>query len=224
MAPGESVGPGFDVAHLRVQIRIAEQRLEQLDDFERRWQIFERRLSSVLEEREQRRLSYWGPTLAGRLKNAEDARLDLASRASTILPDCREPLAKLLRTSIQTDSPDLWELIGDVLVDEDGEVLVPADWDGPAYAVSARQFEITSQQARAEIARHRHELKAQIQNFRAMLDEAQAARIPAAVPAGGQAGVWSRVHRWIVREAHERGPLWALIGFLVTVLLGVLAL
>jgi hypothetical protein len=27
-----------------------------------------------------------------------------------------------------------------------------------------------------------------------------------------------------VREAHERGPLWALIGFLVTVLLGVLAL
>ncbi len=167
----------FSVANLRVQIRIAEQALEELTDFERRWARFERVLGATLSASEKGRLSLWGPKLADGLESADDARLDLASRQPALFPDCRDPLAKFLRTGVRTFSPALWDLIGETYVDEDGNVvLVPIDDDGnEIYEVSVRRFEINALEARAEIARHRHELEAQIRKQRTMLEEAERA-------------------------------------------------
>lgn len=231
-------GERFDVAKLRVEVRLAEKRLEQLDDFERRWNVFERRLSGILVECERRRLKYWGPALAGRIRNAEDSRLDLASRAPTVLPDCQGPLNKLLRTSLRTDSSDLWELIGveyeyTETEPHDDEELYEGDLDdeeledearieeGPFYVPSARQFEITAEQARAEIARHQHHLKAQITNLQTMLEEAQSAAADEHqrnVEDAGRTDVTaSRAERFWDRYGRE-----IVIGVIVTVIGGVL--
>ncbi len=169
-------GQRFDVANLRVQIRIAEQLRERLNDYEQRWDRFVLMMRAILDACERGRLSLWGPKLADGLKNAEDARLDLASRQPTLFPDCRDPLAKFLHTSVRTFSPALWELIGDAVVDDDGKTLVPVDDDGELiYDVSLRRFEINAEEARAEIARHRHDVEAQVRKQRTMLEEAERA-------------------------------------------------
>src|SRR6266550_963741 len=167
----------FSVANLRVQIRISEQVLEGLTDFERRWDRFVLVLGATLDACEKGRLSFWGPKLADGLEAADDARLDLASRQPALFPDCRDPLAKFLRTGVRTFSPALWDLIGETYVDEDGnDVLVPVDDDGnEIYEVNVRRFEINALEAKAEIARHRHEVEAQIRKQRTMLEEAERA-------------------------------------------------
>jgi hypothetical protein len=167
----------LSVANLRVQIRIAEQVLEGLIDFARRWDRFVLVLRATLDACEKGRLSIWGPKLADGLESADDARLDLASRQPALFPDCRDPLAKFLRTGVRTFSPALWELIGETYVDEDGnDVLVPVDDDGnEIYEVNVRRFEINALEAKAEIARHRHEVEAQIRKQRTMLEEAERA-------------------------------------------------
>jgi hypothetical protein len=164
----------FDVANLRVQIRIAEQVLEGLTDFERRWDRFVLALRATLAACEKGRLSLWGPRLADGLESADHARLDLASRQPALFPDCRDPLRKFLRTSVRTFTPALWDLIGDTYVNDAGKVLVPITEDGePVYDVSLRSFEINAQEARAEIARHRHDIEAEIRKHKTMLEEAE---------------------------------------------------
>lgn len=133
-------------------------------------------LRATLDACEKGRLSLWGPRLADGLESADDARLDLASRQPTLFPDCRDPLAKFLRTSVRTFSPALWDLIGDTYVDDNGKVLVPIDDnEEPVYDVSLKRFEMNAQEARAEIARHRHDVEAQIRKQRTMLEEAERA-------------------------------------------------
>jgi len=72
-------GDRFNAANLRVQIRLAEEQLKELGDFERRWDRFVQSLGSVVEAGQKGRLYFWGPKLADGVRNAEDARLDLVA-------------------------------------------------------------------------------------------------------------------------------------------------
>ena len=80
-----------------------------------------------------------------------------------------------MRTSLREFSRDLWHLIGDVWMDDNGKMHIPTDEEGPVYQVSVERFEISTQQASAEIARHRHDLEAQLRWRKTMLEEAQIA-------------------------------------------------
>src|SRR6266702_364141 len=210
----------FSVANLRVQIRIAEQALEELTDFERRWARFERVLGATLNGCERGRLSLWGPKLADGLASADDARLDLASRQPALFPDCRDPLAKFLRTGVRTFSPALWDLIGETYVDEDGnDVLVPVDDDGnEIYEVSVRRFEINALEARVRKQRTMLEEaeRAVAEEHARDLEKLRAASLTHLTWHKFREGRLGRVVWWFVEEP-LRNLLWAGVLALVVV-------
>lgn len=167
-----AVARRFDVANLRVQIRQAQHRLDELDIFQDRWDEFAGYLHMIIAACEKPPGSFWDPRFDDLLREAEAIRLDLATRHHIAIQDYRDPLAKFVRTSVRKDSEDLWSLIGDTVTGRRGEVLVHPD-DGGNDAVSSRVFELNSQEARAQIVRRRRDLQEEIGTLRIMLEEAE---------------------------------------------------
>ena len=163
----------FDVAGLRAQIREGEHLLQELDDFQQVWRRFTNQLREILQQCEKSRQSLWDPGVEEALRKADALRLDLAARQQTVLPDYRDPLATLLRTSLRSFSDPLWQLIGTHIV-ENGRTLVPIDDDGrELLEVSPKQLEITVAESESELARRRRYLETEIHRNRSSLEEAE---------------------------------------------------
>ena len=175
-------GQRFDVANLRVQIGEAEHTLRELDEFEVIWTEFTKLFGEVVQKCEKELLSLWHPAVEEALKRADGMRLDLSSRQPLVLPDYRDPLATLLRTSLRTFSVPLWRLIGNV-IEEDGRLMVPMGGTGQElHEVSLRRFEITIEESRGELARRRRDLQTYLRRTRASLEEVERAVGEAQIP------------------------------------------
>ena len=151
-----------------------------MDEFEREWDRFVVAMRETIKLCEEEHLSLWDPRLDELLRKVESIRFDLASRQQTVLPDYRDPLAKILRTSVRTHSDALWSLIGLSRTDADGTVMVPIEEDGElVYQVSPKNFEINVDEARGEIARRRRSLNDDITTFKIMIEESERAHAQA---------------------------------------------
>ena len=163
-------------ANLRVRLRLAENLVTGLDEFEHEWDSFVRAMHEILELCEEEHRSLWDPQLDELLKGVEAIRLDLASRMQIVLPEFRDPLAKFVRTSVRANSDALWSLIGETSI-VDGRMMVPIEDDGELrYQVSLKTFEINADEARGEITRRRRILKEDVSRLTIMLEEAERAK------------------------------------------------
>jgi predicted nucleotide-binding protein len=185
--PSTVLARRFDLANLRVQLRLAENLVAALDDFEREWDRFVGGMHGIIKACDEEGVSLWDPGFDEVLRKAEAIRLDLASRQQTVMPEFRDPLAKFLRTSVRTYSDALWTLIGVSARDSDGTLMLPLAGDGePLYQVSPQHFEINADEARGEIARRRRILNEDVNKLTIMLEEAQ--RAPDALEGKGAEG------------------------------------
>jgi len=177
------------LANLRVQLRLAEDVISALDDFERQWDKFVMMMGEIIRLCGEEHLTFWDPQLDELLKKVEAIRLDLASRQELVLPEFRDPLAKFIRTSVRSYSGDLWTLIGVFARDSDGTVVVPIGDDGePTYEVSQRNFEINTDEARAEVVRRRRILTEDVRKLKVMIEEAER--------------VWAEEHELELEKVH----------------------
>src|SRR2546423_218706 len=110
--PSKILVQRLEPANLRIQLRLAENLVSGLDEFVREWDRFVVAMGKIIKLCEDEHLSLWDPQLDELLRKVESIRLDLASRQHIVLPDYRDPLAKILRTSVRMPSDALWSLIG----------------------------------------------------------------------------------------------------------------
>ncbi len=178
--PSATLVRRFELANLRVQLRLVEHVLEELDEFDKLWDRFVLGLRKIIKPSEEKGLPLSDPQLDDVLREVDAIRLDLASRQHIAVPDYRDPLAKFLRTGIRTFSNELWSLIGESFTQKDGTLLVPIDEEGESiYKVSLKNFEINVAEAGAEIARRRRVLKEDVRKLTIMLEEAERAHAEA---------------------------------------------
>src|SRR2546428_10422885 len=175
--PEKILAQRYNLANLRVQLRLAENVVTALDEVEREWDRFATGMHAMVKACEEGGLSLWDPGFEVALRKGETIRLDLAGRQQIVLPEFRDPLAKFLRTSLRTYSDALWSLIGLTTMVSGGTMMVPTEEDGePIYQVSLRTFEINADEAHSEIVRRRRILNEDVSKLKIMLEEAQKAQ------------------------------------------------
>jgi hypothetical protein len=176
--PSKILAQRYNPANLRIQLRLAENLVAGLSEFEGEWNKFVDAMHQIIKVCEEGHVAPWDrEELDELLKKVEAIRLDLASRQHIVLPEFRDPVAKFLRTSVRTYSDALWSLIGEVVTQRDGTILVPIEDDGELiYNVSLKNFEINVGEARAEIARRRRVLNDEVNKLSIVLEEAQRAQ------------------------------------------------
>jgi len=178
--PSKILVQRLEPANLRIQLRLAENLVSGLDEFEREWNKFVEAMKEIITRCEQEDLYLYHLQLDRLLRDVEAIRLDLASRQHIVLPDYRDPLAKFVRTSVRTPSDALWSLIGLSQILADGRVIVPMDDEGhQVYNVSLKNFEINVDEARGEIGRRRRTLNEEVSRLKIMIEESERAQAEA---------------------------------------------
>jgi len=187
--PEKILAQRYNLANLRVQLRLAENVVTALDEFEREWDRFATGMHAMVKACEEGGLSLWDPGFEVALRKGETIRLDLAGRQQIVLPEFRDPLAKFLRTSLRTYSDALWSLIGLTTMVSGGTMMVPTEEDGePIYQVSLRTFEINADEAHSEIVRRRRILNENIQAAKLTQLDAEKAQAVKLMPL-----IWARL-------------------------------
>ena len=141
------------------------------------WEQFVGGLGDAIKVCREQHLSLFDPQLDLRLGLGETLRLDMAGRQHTVLTEFRDPLARILNTSVLVPGPYLMQMFfaqtRDVYDEE--AVRVPMGPVTELYVISEVKLEQNVSEARLEITRRRRRLQADEAKLKIILDEAQQA-------------------------------------------------
>jgi hypothetical protein len=202
--------PPYDLVALKVALREANTALDKLVYFEKLFDQFCEPLRQAVEQFHGDRWAPEGTVVNAVVLKADAMRLELAEMQEQLLPRHRDPLAKLLRTSLRTDSRALRELLGEVAAVDFGDAL---------YLISIPGCERTIAEARSVIAERRHELNADVRRLTATIEEVSSEQgtqrahelalaqthASAAVKAQVKKGLW-----WLFGGGIRTAILWGL--------------
>jgi len=181
-----------DAAELRAAYRELPEQLAAVYTFESLFAGLIERWRPLMVQMNHR---WWDPDderIAGEVAAVDDLRLDLYSRQSTTLPSYRDPLNKMLYTSLRDPGPSIYELFGCKVADDEDSV--------PHDAVSVARFDAKVAEAKADIVRHRLEVVAQLRRDGARLHELEDA-VPRLVLATVRSLLWKNARRRAVTIA-----------------------